>query len=44
MEGGGLFSADWDKGVSAFGLRPIFHGKPQLSMFDMTQLVSKHLK
>jgi chromatin remodeling complex protein RSC6 len=25
-------------------LRPIFNGKAQVSMFDMTKLVSKHLK
>jgi chromatin remodeling complex protein RSC6 len=25
-------------------LRPIFGGKSQVSMFDMTKLVSKHLK
>jgi chromatin remodeling complex protein RSC6 len=25
-------------------LRPIFNGKGQVSMFDMTKLVSKHLK
>ena len=25
-------------------LRPIFGGKAQVSMFDMTKMVSKHLK
>ena len=25
-------------------LKPIFNGKAQVSMFDMTKLVSKHLK
>ncbi len=25
-------------------LKPVFHGKKQVSMFDMTKLVSKHLK
>jgi chromatin remodeling complex protein RSC6 len=25
-------------------LRPIFGGKPQVSMFDMTKMVAKHLK
>ena len=25
-------------------LRPVFNGKSQVSMFEMTKLVSKHLK
>jgi upstream activation factor subunit UAF30 len=26
------------------GLRPVFNGKSQVSMFEMTKLVSKHLR